>query len=181
MEEEVGLGGGVNLLEARRDNGTVEIVGRADFDGCHEVRRDVGTSHEGIAQAMTIVGRKGEVVEHGGLVAIEARGVVVGMEPGDAGGEAEPAVAPGSLLGEQDARRGRSLSRTVSWEIYTIGLGDEGERSRAVGRTARRLTNEDGGLQTETMLGMVEKTGMVGIVTLTETETITAFKVYIFK
>ena len=170
------------MLEARRDNGTVEIVGRADFDGCHEVRRDVGTSHKGIAQAMTIVGRKGEVVEHGGLVAIEARGIVVGMEPGDAGGKAEPAVAPSSLLGEQDARRGRSLSsRTVSWEVYTIGLGDEGERSGAVGRTARRLTNEDGGLQTEAMFGMVEKTGMVGIVLLTETETITAFKIYIFK
>ena len=61
LQEEVCLRRAVDLLKATGDDGTVEVVGDAQFGSEHQTPV-VDTSHQCIAQAMAIIHWEGEII-----------------------------------------------------------------------------------------------------------------------
>ena len=68
------------MLITTGDNGTVKIIGRADFS-CQRPAPKVCSCHQGIANAVSIESRERKIIRYRGFVLIKTAVIVVGMEP----------------------------------------------------------------------------------------------------
>ena len=85
LQREVGGAGVGNLLLARTDDSTVEVVGVAQFGSEMELGRDGGACQQHEVHALAVVHGKREVVAHLALVEIKPAVVVVGAKERSSG------------------------------------------------------------------------------------------------
>ena len=92
-----------------------------------------GLRHEGIADAVAIVGRKGEIILYGTFVHEQTAVIVVGTKPTQGGIDRQPTMPPFRLSAEHDTSAGTGrggIATSASRQIDGIGLARKGERLR---------------------------------------------------